>query len=131
MKRTIPILIVITIITAFSVHAQEKKLKMEPQNMRGVVNRTPSSVQLDPIQIVPKKKIYTETVIQEESILPEISVKDFPGFEKTISVDLRGMSVSDVLKFLAVEGDLNIAIAPDVTGVVNLLINDVTIRDNL
>jgi type II secretory pathway component GspD/PulD (secretin) len=39
------------------------------------------------------------------------------------------MSISDVLKFLAVEGELNIAIAPDVTGVVNLLINDVTIRD--
>ena len=41
------------------------------------------------------------------------------------------MAVADVLKFLAIEGDLNIAIAPDVTGVVNLLINDVTIRGKI
>ncbi|MCH7479825.1 MAG: hypothetical protein IIC79_00380, partial [Chloroflexi bacterium] len=43
--------------------------------------------------------------------------------------DFRGMPVSDVLKFLAAEGSINIAIAPDVTGVVNLFIEDVTIRD--
>lgn len=55
--------------------------------------------------------------------------KEFPGLKKQISVDLRGMEIGDVLKFLAVEGSINIAIANDVTGTVNLLINDVTISD--
>lgn len=60
-----------------------------------------------------------------------LSVEDFPGLEKRISVDLRGMAMVDVLKFLAVEGDMNVAIANDVAGTVNLLINDVTILDIL
>jgi type II secretory pathway component GspD/PulD (secretin) len=58
-----------------------------------------------------------------------LSSEDFPGLKKTISVDLRGMEIVDVFKFLAVEGNINIAIAKDVTGTVHLLINDVTIED--
>lgn len=60
---------------------------------------------------------------------PSISSEDFPGLKKKISVDLRGMEIVDVFKFLAVEGNINIAIARDVVGTVNLLINDVTIED--
>lgn len=58
-------------------------------------------------------------------------VEDFPGLAKKISVDIKGMSIVDFLKFLAVEGDMNIAIAQDVVGIVNLLVNDVTINDIL
>ncbi|OGX39847.1 MAG: hypothetical protein A3G91_04765 [Omnitrophica WOR_2 bacterium RIFCSPLOWO2_12_FULL_50_9] len=58
-----------------------------------------------------------------------LSYEDFPGLVKRLSVDLRGMAIVDVLKFLAVEGNINIAIAQDVAGTVNLLINDVTISD--
>jgi type II secretory pathway component GspD/PulD (secretin) len=41
------------------------------------------------------------------------------------------MDIVDVLKFLAIEGNLNIVAGKDVTGPVNLLINDVTIADAL
>lgn len=140
MKHTMPLLILCALLlTAGNVYAQDKPLKAQPQSAVGVIDAVHPPVELEPIEMIPlrvteaasdpKEQVYTETVITKGSVLPEISPKDFPGFEKTISVDLRGMSVSDVLKFLAVEGDLNIAIAPDVTGVVNLLINDVTIRD--
>lgn len=58
-----------------------------------------------------------------------LSPDTFPGLKKTISVDLRGMDIIDVFKFLAVEGDINVAIAKNVVGTVNLLITDVTIED--
>lgn len=64
---------------------------------------------------------------ESRSIADEAGV--FPGLKKEISIDLRGMAMVDVLKFLAVEGNLNIAIAPDVTGSTNLLINNVSIAD--
>ena len=41
------------------------------------------------------------------------------------------MSIVDFLKFLAVEGNMNVAIAQDVAGSVNLLVNDVSISDIL
>lgn len=58
-----------------------------------------------------------------------LSSEYFPGLKNTISVDLRGMEIVDVFKFLAVEGNINIAIAKDVVGTVHLLINDVAIED--
>ncbi|MBI5415201.1 MAG: secretin and TonB N-terminal domain-containing protein [Candidatus Omnitrophica bacterium] len=61
----------------------------------------------------------------------DMSTEDFPGLVKRISIDVRGMSIVDFMKFLAVEGNINIAIAPDVAGAVNLLVNDVTINDIL
>lgn len=134
MKRISPTLLILIFLMGGTVYSQEKIIKLSPQ---GIVQDGSVPVQLEPIEmltIAPADSeagspVYTETIIQEAGMLPEISKEIFPGFDKTISVDLRGMSISDVLKFLAVEGDLNIAIAPDVTGVVNLLINDVSIRD--
>ncbi|MBI5150034.1 MAG: type II secretion system protein GspD [Candidatus Omnitrophica bacterium] len=61
----------------------------------------------------------------------DLSAEDFPGLTKRISVDIKGMSIVDFLKFVAVEGNMNIAIAPDVNGMVNLLVNEVTIGDIL
>lgn len=60
-----------------------------------------------------------------------LSAKDFPGLTKKISLDIKGMSIVDFLKFLAVEGNMNVAIAQDVAGSVNLLVNDVSIGDIL
>ena len=65
------------------------------------------------------------------SIQEALPAKDFPGLIKKISVDIKGMSIVDFLKFLAVEGDMNVAIAQDVAGSVNLLVNDVSIGDIL
>ena len=53
----------------------------------------------------------------------------FPGLDKKISLDIRDMDVGNFLKFLAIEGELNIVTTPAATGAVNLLISDVTIGD--
>jgi len=129
MKRITMIITLLVVFAAGTVLGQEKLLREKPQKFTGAAEHAAEPVQLEPIRLEIPEVPYKETVIQEPNQLPEISSEKFPGFDKVISVDLRGMSVADVLKFLAVEGDLNIAIAPDVTGVVNLLINDVTIRD--
>jgi len=55
----------------------------------------------------------------------------FPGLAKPISLDLRGMDVIEVLKFLAAQGKLNIVTSPDVQGRVTLVLTDVTVRDAL
>ncbi len=119
--------------------AEEKALRPSPQGFIPESGENSSTVQLDPIRITPQLmglgldaddiQSGLGTIIQGDNVRPELSKEIFPGFGKVISIDLRGMSVTDVLKFLAVEGNLNIAIAPDVTGVVNLLINDVLIKD--
>jgi len=134
MKHIFLLTLILTFLMGGTVFSQEKTMKLGPED---IAQGQSSPVQLEPIEmsaitLADKDEVlpvYQETIISESSALPEISKEKFPGFEKSISVDLRGMSISDVLKFLAVEGDLNIAIAPDVTGVVNLLINDVSIRD--
>jgi len=60
-----------------------------------------------------------------------ISDYDFAGLKKKISLDIRAMDINHFLKFLAVEGDLNIVASNNITGIVNLLINDVDIGDAL
>ena len=139
MKHIISTLTVLAVLTAGNVFAERKELKLKPQGFTQRIGASSELIQLKPIRMSSERKAldskasasqtFKETIVEEGVTTTAISSKDFPGFEKTISVDLRGMSVADVLKFLAVEGDLNIAIAPDVTGSVNLLINDVTIRD--
>lgn len=54
-----------------------------------------------------------------------------PGLSKRISVDLRQIDILAVMKFLAGEGDLNIATGKNVGGRVRLFLKDVTIRDVL
>ncbi|MCX5677840.1 MAG: hypothetical protein NTY76_01900 [Candidatus Omnitrophica bacterium] len=60
-----------------------------------------------------------------------ISDYDFPGLKKKISLDIRAMDVTQFLKFLATDGNLNIIASKAVTGPISLLINDVTIGDAL
>ena len=48
---------------------------------------------------------------------------------KVTAFDASKIAVALTKAFLAVEGGLNFAISPTVTGMVNLLISDVTIRD--
>jgi type II secretory pathway component GspD/PulD (secretin) len=126
--------------------AQEKALKLRPEGAvpfakAGAEADDDAPVYLETIRLTSETKVlgekaapkpetpYVETVIEEGVAEKMLSPEDFPGFQKKISVDLRGMSVVDVLKFLAVEGELNFAIAPDVAGTVNLLITDVAIWD--
>ena len=114
----------------------QKPMKTAPQ---GVPGGGTAPVELEPIHVTSELQVidpeefrkppYKETVVEEGVAEEKLLLKNFPGFRKKISVDLRGMSVADVLKFLAVEGELNFAIAPNVSGTVNLLITDVTIQD--
>ncbi|MFH1189708.1 MAG: secretin N-terminal domain-containing protein [Candidatus Omnitrophota bacterium] len=60
-----------------------------------------------------------------------ISDYDFPGLKKKISLDIRSMDITQFLKFLATDGNLNIISSKSVSGPLSLLINDVTIGDAL
>ncbi len=51
------------------------------------------------------------------------------GMDKLISLDLRSTDATDALKYLAMQGELNIAISSTVAGRVNLLLTNVPIRD--
>lgn len=53
------------------------------------------------------------------------------GLSKTIFLDLRDINVVDVLKFLAIEGNLNIVTSKNVQGRSTLLLKNVTIQDAL
>lgn len=55
----------------------------------------------------------------------------FPGLATRISLDLRGMDIVEVLKFLSGKGDFNIVNGPDVQGRATLTLTDVTVRDAL
>src|SRR3990167_7928471 len=88
-----------------------------------------------PAMAAPDKSAVTKTPAVAEplkaSTQEALFAKDFPGLTKKISLDIKGMSIVDFLKFLAVEGNMNVAIAQDVAGSVNLLVNDVSISDIL
>jgi type IV pilus assembly protein PilQ len=51
------------------------------------------------------------------------------GMEKLVSLDLRSTEATDALKYLALQGELNISISKNVAGRVNLFLTDVPIRD--
>ena len=53
----------------------------------------------------------------------------FPGLETRLSLDLRGMDVIEVLKFLATKGNLNVVTSPEVQGRATLVLSDVSVRD--
>ena len=51
------------------------------------------------------------------------------GMDKLVSLDLRSTEATDALKYLAMQGELNISISNAVQGRVNLLLTNVPIRD--
>jgi type II secretory pathway component GspD/PulD (secretin) len=53
------------------------------------------------------------------------------GLDEKVSVDLRNIDVTDALRFLALKGGLNLAVSKSVTGRVQLLLNDIPVRDIL
>jgi type II secretory pathway component GspD/PulD (secretin) len=138
MRTIIPAVTIIVLLTANVTFAQ-KASDPDPQRLPSSETEGNEPVQLETIRLTPglrtlgakrsESTSYTETIVEQGVTSIEMSSETFPGLDKEISVDLRGMSVVDVLKFLAAEGRLNFAIAPDVSGTVNLLITDVSIRD--
>lgn len=64
--------------------------------------------------------------------VPEASPKPVTieeGLARKISLDLRGIELEEVFKFLAKKGNLNIVTSKGVSGRVTLLLNDVSILD--
>src|SRR5262245_37288925 len=53
------------------------------------------------------------------------------GLDERVSLDLRNIEAADALRFLAQKGGLNLAISKNVAGRVQLLLNNVPIRDIL
>ena len=74
---------------------------------------------------------FTQVEVVDTMVPKSISDYDFVGLKKKISLDIRAMDINHFLKFLAIEGDLNIVASNSITGLVNLLINDVNIGDAL
>jgi len=72
---------------------------------------------------------------------PEASSEEVPadqrvvvsalGLDERVSLDLRNIEAADALRFLAQKGGLNLAISKNVAGRVQLLLNNVPIRDIL
>ena len=65
-------------------------------------------------------------VPEDQQIIPGTA-----GLEERVSLDLRNIEVSDALRFLALKGGLNMAISKTVSGRVQLLLNNVPIKDIL
>ena len=61
-----------------------------------------------------------------------LSEYGLPGLDKRISLDvIEAMDVVDLIKFLAIKGDLNLVIGREVTGTTKLMLKDVTLGDAL
>ncbi len=70
------------------------------------------------------------TVIGEDAVPMDQSIKASPlGMDERTSLDLRNIEVTEALRFLAQKAGLNMAFSKNVQGRVQLLLNDVPIRD--
>lgn len=58
---------------------------------------------------------------------PALSLEE--GLSKKVSLDLRGMGIIDIIKFLSIKGNLNIVTSKNVDGKITLFLKDVTIGD--
>ncbi|MFC1624041.1 secretin N-terminal domain-containing protein [Candidatus Omnitrophota bacterium] len=52
-----------------------------------------------------------------------------PTMDKRISLDLRGLNITDAFKYLSIQGGMNIVVNKNVSGRVTFMITDVPIRD--
>lgn len=73
-------------------------------------------------------RVYSQ---DKEAFQKSIFNYDFPGLKNKVSLDIRDMDIGHFLKFIALEGKLNIVASKEVSGTVNLLINDVIVGDAL
>ncbi|MFH1856060.1 MAG: secretin N-terminal domain-containing protein [Candidatus Omnitrophota bacterium] len=72
---------------------------------------------------------YCVNVFCEET--GKVDFSRLAGFNKEVAIDLRGMDVVDVLKFLGQKGNINIVATNEVTGKVSLFLKGVKIADAL
>ncbi|MBI4412263.1 MAG: hypothetical protein HY541_07255 [Deltaproteobacteria bacterium] len=90
-----------------------------------------------PETLSPEKKESLKVLSQERTIEPPQTASEVPEspgdtaslLETHISLDLRDIDVSDVLKYLAIKANLNLVGGSGIAGNVNLLLNDVSLKD--
>ena len=51
------------------------------------------------------------------------------SMDKLVSLDLRALDITDALKYLALQGGMNIVVSKNVTGRITFMLNDVPLRD--
>ena len=68
-------------------------------------------------------------MVESSLAIPGATLEE--GLAKKVSLDLRGMSVIDIIKFLSVKGNLNIVTSKSVGGRITLFLKDVMISDVL
>ncbi len=73
----------------------------------------------------------TPSVSSEEVPAEQRIVASSLGMDERVSLDLRNIEAADALRFLAQKGGLNLAISKNVSGRVQLLLNNVPIKDIL
>ena len=89
----------------------------------------------EPDTLAPSTHTQQDTIVdldspysgEEDVIRATISMEE--GLDRKISLDLRGIELTEVFKFLAKKGELNIVTSSGVAGRVALLLNDVRIQD--
>ncbi|PIQ86543.1 MAG: hypothetical protein COV74_04460 [Candidatus Omnitrophica bacterium CG11_big_fil_rev_8_21_14_0_20_45_26] len=83
-------------------------------------------------QIVISLLVLSAVVLTDvQSAFTESGAQATAGLQKKIFLDLRDINVVDVLKFLAIEGDINIVTSRNVQGRSTLLLRNVPIQDAL
>lgn len=66
------------------------------------------------------------SALMEEAV--EDTIKE-QGMDQLISLDLRGLDITDALKYLSVRGGMNIVVSKNVAGRITFMLTDVSIRD--
>ena len=69
--------------------------------------------------------------LSQFSVPADQQIQPGNGLDEKVSLDLRNIEVSEALRFLATKGGLNLVVSKNVAGRVQLLLNNVPIRDIL
>jgi len=75
--------------------------------------------------------VFSQEVTSPDAITPTEPAKTTPDTSELISLDLKGVDILELFKMLSLKTGLNIVTTKNVSGRVNLYINNVTFEDTL
>lgn len=91
---------------------------------------TPAATASSPSTLPPSVTPTPVTAGQADLMGPGLQLPEsVPNLDALISLDLRDIDVLDILKFLAIKAGINIVGGQGITGKVNILLNEVNVRD--
>ncbi len=104
----------------------------EPQADEEVTDEAEAPVAEEPTEPETPAGSFTPVSADEEAAPDDQAiVASSKGLDELVSLDLRNIEASDALRFLAQKGGMNLAVSKNVSGRVQLLLNNVPIRDIL